>query len=331
MTVAYADTPIAEWKRKELRAHRRKVFCVGWNEDGRRLATGSHDETMRVWSCDEAGIFKQEMEMRGHQDAVSRLAWHPTHPDKLASLGQLTEQSVRFWDTRSGKNTATLPTPGINLSLVWSPDAQYMAVNNLDDVVSILDVRRMKVVSKHNFKQQASMKSLGIECIFEIAFSKDSKHFYLATDAGEVEVLSFPDFKPERTMKGHVSRVSCMGFDPGHTRMASGGMDTVTSLWDLEEGICTQTFYDLDQAIRGVGFSHDGQYLAIVSEEPALEVVNLRTGANLGKQVLRTCPVDVAWNPRRHILAFPGASERDGSGAEHGLVELRYLPEQGQS
>lgn len=33
--------------------------------------------------------------MRGHQDAVSRLAWHPTHPDKLASLGQLTEQSVR--------------------------------------------------------------------------------------------------------------------------------------------------------------------------------------------------------------------------------------------
>lgn len=78
-------------------------------------------------------------------------------------------------------------------------------------------------------------------------------------------------------------------------------------------------------------FSHDGQYLAIVSEEPALEVVNLRTGANLGRQVLRTCPVDVAWNPRRHILAFPGASERDGSGAEHGLVELRYLPEQGQS
>lgn len=37
--------------------------------------------------------------------------------------------------------------------------------NNLDDVVSILDVRRMKVVSKHNFKQQASMKSLGIECV----------------------------------------------------------------------------------------------------------------------------------------------------------------------
>lgn len=69
-----------------------------------------------------------------------------------------------------------------------------------------------------------------------------------------MQVLSFPDFKPERTMKGHVSRVSCMGFDHRHTRMASGGMDTVTSLWDLEEGICTQTFYDLDQAIRGVGW-----------------------------------------------------------------------------
>lgn len=131
---------------------------------------------------------RQDTELRGHQEAVSRLAWHPTHPDRLASLGQMSESCVRcgggkegggggqmlrlcfpvavlavlghgccadadgpwergcarlagpaversparllprFWDTRSGKNTATLTTPGINLSMSWSKDGQYMAV-----------------------------------------------------------------------------------------------------------------------------------------------------------------------------------------------------------
>lgn len=210
----------------------RQVFCLGWNEDGRKLATGSHDETIRTFSCDGSsnvrGVqwewgglelavaarlrrprarrraaacagthachlplpvvqLRQETELRGHQEAVSRLAWHPTHPDRLASLGQMSESCVRweagregrgllvralqmsllhlrsfaalrvggvvlrggrrrasgrtpsepcararplprFWDTRSGKNTATLTTPGINLSMSWSRDAQYMAV-----------------------------------------------------------------------------------------------------------------------------------------------------------------------------------------------------------
>lgn len=47
----------------------------------------------------------------------------------------------RFWDTRAGKNTATVTTPGANLYLAWSPDAHYLAVANRDDVVSIIDAR----------------------------------------------------------------------------------------------------------------------------------------------------------------------------------------------
>ena len=43
---------------------------------------------------------KQEAELRGHTDGVTNLAWHPVHPDKLASIaGQ--EKSVR-WVQLSG-------------------------------------------------------------------------------------------------------------------------------------------------------------------------------------------------------------------------------------
>lgn len=53
---------------------------------------------------------------------------------------------------------------------------------------------------------------------------------------------------------------------------------------------------------------------------------NLNTGASLGKAVLRACPADVAWNPKRALIAMPGGTERDSSGTEQGLVDLRWIP-----
>lgn len=73
-------------------------------------------------------------------------------------------------------------------------------------------------------------------------------------------------------------------------------------------------------------FSHDGKLLGVASEEPALEVFRTDTGASLGKVMLRACPADVAWNPTRPLLAIPGGSDRDSTGMEHGLVDLRWVP-----
>ena len=95
--------------------------------------------------------FKQEAELRGHQDAVTNMAWHPSHPDRLASISQ-PEKSVRFWDTRVRKNTATLPTPGANLYLAWAPDGNWLVVGNKDDLVAVVDIRKMKISQYQEWK-----------------------------------------------------------------------------------------------------------------------------------------------------------------------------------
>jgi len=73
-----------------------------------------------------------ESELKGHSDSVMFLRWHPTDQHKLVSTSGL-EQSLRFWDARSSKNTATLSTPGHNLYLCWSPDGNYVVVGNRED------------------------------------------------------------------------------------------------------------------------------------------------------------------------------------------------------
>lgn len=171
------ESKIKDWAKGDFKAHRRKVrrlkftmwflayfwlwfqfiqvFCLGWNVDGTRLATGSQDQTIRIWKTDDhlsvrqqlifgipqlythPGAFwwlqmRQEAELRGHTDAVVYMRWHPSHADKLASTASQ-EKSVRFWDQRVAKNTATVATPGHNLYLAWTHDGNYIAVGNKDD------------------------------------------------------------------------------------------------------------------------------------------------------------------------------------------------------
>ena len=46
------------WRRGQveavLRGHAKEVKCVAWSPDGKVVATGSHDQSIRLWGTDGA-------------------------------------------------------------------------------------------------------------------------------------------------------------------------------------------------------------------------------------------------------------------------------------
>lgn len=251
---------------------------------------------------------KCEVELRGHTDAVMYMRWHPNHPDKLASTSSQ-EKCIRFWDARSGKNTATLSTPGHNLYLAWTQDGNHMAVGSKEDVVCTLDVRKMKVVNKQSYRYQVN----------ELAFLADSRILLQATGkSGEVEALAFPDMRPVGALRGHTAAVLSVSTDPAGKYIATGGADAVACLWDSQDLICLRTYIKMDFPIRALSFSYDSKYLAMAGEDPYLFVEDVESGASLGSVGLRASPEDCAWHPKRHLLAYPIEQ-----GNEHS-VEFRF-------
>jgi WD40 repeat protein len=46
--------------------HPKIVTSVAWNIDGSKLATGSGDQTVRIWAVGSAGTFECESTLNGH-------------------------------------------------------------------------------------------------------------------------------------------------------------------------------------------------------------------------------------------------------------------------
>lgn len=297
----------ARVRTQELTGHRKRVYCVAWSGAGARLASGSQDGTARVWAVDvERGIDRPLHALKGHDQSVGNMGWDPASEERLATCSG--DRSVRFWDLRAGKCVARVDTGAGNLNLAWHPDGRTLAVGDMDDVVSLVDTRTLRIARAQSMPYT----------LFELDWSRDGARFFTSSGQGNVGVHVWPDISaPVRSLHAHTASCFCLATDPGGHWLASGGADALVSLWDLGSLTCVRTLAALDSPVRTLGFSHDSSYLAYATDDALIDVVDLDSG-ELVRQV--QCPTQqVAWSPKARALAYVG-----GEGESVSIVRPAY-------
>ncbi|KAK4140202.1 putative HET containing-domain vegetative incompatibility protein [Dichotomopilus funicola] len=73
------------------------VQSVAFSPDGSRIASGSNDQTIRIW---DAKSGKEVRKLEGHSDRVRSVAFSPDG-SRIASGSD--DQTIRIWDAKSGK------------------------------------------------------------------------------------------------------------------------------------------------------------------------------------------------------------------------------------
>ncbi len=111
--------------------HSHGITTIAWEPDGRRLATGSYDETVKIW---EAATGRELVTLRGQAITVTSVAWGPH--GGLASGGA--DGSLKIWDSLHDQESTQLAGNGRRATaLSWSPDGKRLASAGDDGVVRI--------------------------------------------------------------------------------------------------------------------------------------------------------------------------------------------------
>nr|CAD7449932.1 unnamed protein product [Timema bartmani] len=264
-------------KTRDHQAHSAKVHSVGWSCDGRRLASGSFDKSVAIFYLDKDRLTK-EFIFRGHGGSVDQLCWHASHPDLLSTASG--DKSVRIWDARSQKCSATIVTKGENINITWSPDGETIAVGNKEDLVTFIDARTHKVKAEEQFSFEVN----------EISWNKKNNLFFLTNGQGCIHILSYPELKLLHVLKAHPGTCICIEFDPTGRYFATGSADALVSL--------------LEWPVRTISFSHDGRLLASASEDLVIDIGEVETGEKVVDIPVEAATFTVAWHPTQYLLAY---------------------------
>ncbi|MFN6103267.1 MAG: WD40 repeat domain-containing protein, partial [Planctomycetaceae bacterium] len=100
-----------------FRGHTGPVFSVAYSPDGKRIVSGSQDNTLKVW---DAATGQATLTLTGHTATVTSVAYSP---DGKRIVSGSFDNTLKVWDAATGQATLTLTghTDSV-LSVAYSPD-----------------------------------------------------------------------------------------------------------------------------------------------------------------------------------------------------------------
>ncbi len=244
------------------------VDSLAFSPDGQRLASGSRDQTLKIWDC---ATGKELLALKGYAGWGNSVAFSPDG-QRLASA--LDDHTVKIWDSATGKELFTLkghagPVHGV----VFSPDGRRLASASDDDTVKIWDCATGKELFA--FKGHAGGAR-------SVVFSPDGLRLASCGYLDKaVKIWDSATGKELLALKGHARGVNSVAFSPDGLRLASASFDRTVKIWDGATGKELLALRGHASDVPSVAFSPDGLRLASASMDQTVKIWDGATGKEL--------------------------------------------------
>jgi WD40 repeat protein len=269
--------------------HADTVTCLAFSPDGKSLASGSNDGTLRLWDV-ESG-----KELRQFGDALDRLSCVAFTPDGKSLVGgnQHPEQrGVTVWDVETGKELRTLPRDDKGAAvLAISQDSTTLAVKSFQ-AVQLWDLKTGKKLPALDKEFKDGWPTL--------SFSPDGRVLAVGAGAGAVDLWDWAAARHLRCMGGP---------DPAPLIPAGKAAEDEERLRQRES--------DINRNLT-LAFSPDGQILWAVHGSGVIRY-EAATGKVIGREDLkeeRSHEYVAALSPRGDLIAY----------GDYARIDLRKLP-----
>ena len=267
-----------------LVGHSDGVRSVAFSPDGKLLASGGSDNSIRIWDMKS---HTEKVALKGHLDSVSSVAFSPD--GKLLASGSH-DFTIRIWDIETGQVRATL---GKNLSsdlpynIAFSPDGKTLAASGScgGDLWNISGVTLIS---------HKTATSTWAHCL---ALSPDGKFLSICDSSDKTACIDLATGKEVFIESESITGTSsCVAVSSDNRTLAVGGRKHTVTLWDFKTGKRLSilksdavveppqrfsTGIPVDGLVYSVAFSPDGELLAMASYDCAIKLWNVKTGKQL--------------------------------------------------
>ncbi|KAG0032747.1 hypothetical protein BGZ81_010146 [Podila clonocystis] len=183
--------------KNDLKGHQGAVYSVQYSPNGKFLATGSFDKTVRIW--DGSTNMNELFVLKGHGLNISDLAWGY---DSSLLLSAAYDKTCKLWDVESGKQLDSFEGEGFVQCVRFHPQDNNIFFNGTTrNILSMTDTRKEGATSGSlSFKNDAMINSIYVYHDGLTVISGDSSGYLKTWDVrtGKVlqSILNEPTKKP---------------------------------------------------------------------------------------------------------------------------------------
>ncbi|KAK6354376.1 hypothetical protein TWF730_008784 [Orbilia blumenaviensis] len=253
---------------QSLRGHSSYVLSVAFSPDGKQLASGFYDDTVKIWDL-TTGVNLNTL--KGHSGSIQSVAFSPDGRYLASGSG---DGTIKIWNTITGVNLSTLEDheKWVN-SVAFSPNGKRLASGSDDNSIKIWDMTTEAKSVIHTLEGHSEA----------VAFSPDGRFLASGSQDSTIKVWNTITGVNLITLKNHSDCVRSVAFSPDGKHLASGSDDNGIKIWDMttEVKFVIHTLEGHSNAVQSVAFSPDGRFLASGSQDSTIKVWNTITGVNL--------------------------------------------------
>lgn len=202
----------------ELAQHEGYLSCCRFIQD-KEIITTSGDSTCIYWDIETKTPKKIFNDHGGDVMSVS------IHEQKEIMVSGSCDASAKVWEYRTEKCIKTFEGHDSDInSVAFYPDGQAFGTGSDDSSCRLFDMRCYQQLNKYNDDK--------ILCgITSVAFSKSGKFLFAGYDDYTCYAWDTVHANFISQLKGHDSRVSCLGTTKNGQALCTGSWDTLLKIW----------------------------------------------------------------------------------------------------
>jgi WD40 repeat protein len=253
-----------------FKGHGGWLTCVAYRPDGKQIATGAEDQTVRLWDANNPAVHKT---LKDHEGAVMGVAYTP---DGKFLLSGCMDSRIRVWDADSGTLQHTLRGhTGAVTAVACSPAGRYAASASTDQTVRLWDLERHDLVYEIRCPTAAGAAGAAFSrdgTLLACAFADWTIRIYEVATGRELSTRDKPmrlatrfnsdeDQAPRAREWGRPVVIS-LDFSSDGQRLVSVAPNCDVQLSDVQSGQVALTLRHASLGFHCAAFSPDGNVLA---------------------------------------------------------------------